>query len=114
MVVLSPQYGENTDVFSSFPVDGLHTWDMLLVIPLEFQEIKHQPLALPCFQSEYILVLKQINFNIWLHSMWLFHLHRTVNIQPFSPAFPLAEFMAEAFCWLFACSFKEKGINHFL
>ena len=33
MVVSSPQYGENTDVFSSFPVDGLHTWDMLLVIP---------------------------------------------------------------------------------
>ena len=43
-----------------------------------------------------------------------FHLHSTVNIQPFSPAFPLAEFMAEAFYWLFPCSFKEKGINHFL
>ena len=43
-----------------------------------------------------------------------FHLHSTVNIQPFSPAFPLVEFMAEAFYWLFPCSFKEKGINHFL
>ncbi len=43
-----------------------------------------------------------------------FYLHGTVNIQPFSPAFPLVEFMAEAFYWLFPCSFKEKGINHFL
>ena len=25
------------------------------------------------------------------HGMWLFHLHRTVNIRPFSPFFPLAE-----------------------
>ena len=32
----------------------------------------------------------------------------------FSPVFPLAGFMAEAFCWLFPCYFKEKGINHFL
>ena len=29
---------------------------------------------------------------LWLcHGMWLFHLHRTVNIQAFSPVFPLAE-----------------------
>ena len=32
----------------------------------------------------------------------------------FSPAFPLVEFMAEAFCRLFPCNFKEKGINPFL
>ena len=48
------------------------------------------------------------------HSVWWFHLHSTVKIQPFSPVFPLADFMAEAFCWLFPWNFKEKGINHFL
>ena len=32
----------------------------------------------------------------------------------FFPRFPLAEFMAEAFCWLFPWNFKEKGISHFL
>ena len=39
--------------------------------------------------------------------MWLFHFHSTVNIRPFSPVFPLAEFMAKAFCWPFLWSFKE-------
>jgi len=38
VVVLSPQYDENTDVFSIFPGDGLHAWGILLIIPLEFQE----------------------------------------------------------------------------
>ena len=34
----------------------------------------------------------------WLcSSMWLFHLHSAVKIQPFSPVFPLAEFMVKAF-----------------
>ncbi|WP_302552533.1 hypothetical protein [uncultured Bilophila sp.] len=32
----------------------------------------------------------------------------------FFPRFSLAEFMAEAFCWLFPWNFKEKGISHFL
>ncbi|WP_337431370.1 hypothetical protein [Bilophila sp.] len=32
----------------------------------------------------------------------------------FSPAFPLVEFMAEAFCRLSLWNFKEKSINHFL
>ena len=32
----------------------------------------------------------------------------------FSPAFPLAGFMAEAFCWLFPRNAIEKGINLFL
>ena len=55
-----------------------------------------------------------MNFQIWrCHSMCLPHPHSTVDIQPFSPVFPLADFMAEAFCWLFPWNFKEKGINHF-
>ena len=45
---------------------------------------------------------------------WLFHLHSMVKIQPFSPVFPLADFMAETFYWLFPWNFKEKGISHFL
>ena len=36
-------YTENIAFFSSFPADGLHDWGILLVTPLEFQEIKHQP-----------------------------------------------------------------------
>ena len=45
---------------------------------------------------------------------WLFHLHSMVKIQPFSPVFPLADFMAETFYWLFPWNFKEKGLSHFL
>ena len=55
-----------------------------------------------------------MNFQIWrCHSMCSLHPHSTVDIQPFSPVFPLADFMAEAFCWLFPWNFKEKSINHF-
>ena len=43
MVVLFQQDAENRDFFSSFSADGLHDGRTLLVIPLEFQEIKHQP-----------------------------------------------------------------------
>ena len=46
--------------------------------------------------------------------MWLFHLHKAVKNIAFFSVFPLAEFMAEAFCWLFPWNFKEKGISHFL
>ncbi|WP_302554740.1 hypothetical protein [uncultured Bilophila sp.] len=49
-----------------------------------------------------------------LSFMRLFHLHSTVKIQPFSPAFPSAESTAKAFCRLFLWIFKEKSINHFL
>ena len=45
---------------------------------------------------------------------WLFHLHSMVKIQPFSPVFPLADFMAETLYWLFPWNFKEKSISHFL
>ena len=48
------------------------------------------------------------------YSMWLFHLHSTVKIQPFSPVFPLAESLAKAFCRLFLWNFKGKSIRHFL
>ncbi len=44
--------------------------------------------------------------------MWLFHLCRAVKIQTFSPAFPSAESIAKAFCWLFIWNlwnFKEKA-----
>ena len=52
---------------------------------------------------------------IWpCQSMWLFHLHSAVKIQPFSPVFPLAESIAKAFCRLFLWNFKEKSINPFL
>ena len=47
-------------------------------------------------------------FLLDCHGMWLVHLHGTVNIQPFSPVFPLAKSTANAFCWLSPWSFKEK------
>ena len=43
MVALFQQYAEKRDFFSSFSADGLHDGGTLLVMPLEFQEIKHQP-----------------------------------------------------------------------
>ena len=48
------------------------------------------------------------------YSLWLFHLHSTVKIQPFSPVFPLAGAADKAFCRLSLWSFKEKSINRFL
>ena len=52
--------------------------------------------------------------NIWLYySIWLFHLHSAVKIQPFSPVFPLAGTTAKVFCRLSLWNFKEKSINHF-
>ena len=51
-------------------------------------------------------ILQQL---IWLcYSMWLFHLHSVVKIQPFSPVFPLADSTAKAFFWLSLWSFKKK------
>ena len=53
--------------------------------------------------------------KVWLcHSMWLFHLHSAVKIQPFSLVFPLAGSTAKAFYRLILWNFKEKSINHFL
>ena len=40
--------------------------------------------------------------------------HSAVKVRPFSPAFPLAEFLAKAFCRLFLWNFKEKSISPFL
>ena len=48
------------------------------------------------------------------YSLWLFHLHNAVKIQPFSLIFLLAEYRAKAFCRLSLWNFKEKSINHFL
>ena len=53
-------------------------------------------------------------FSDWIcHGMWLVHLHSTVNIQPFSPVFPLAGSTAKAFCRLSLWSFKEKASTIF-
>ena len=46
MVVPSPQYGENTAFFSSFPINGIHSQGILLFLPLEFQGKKHQPFSM--------------------------------------------------------------------
>ena len=50
----------------------------------------------------------------WLcYSLWLFHLHGAVKIQPFSPVFPMAGATAKTLCWLSLWNFKES-ISHFL
>ena len=53
-------------------------------------------------------------FNRICYSMWSFHLHSMVKIQPFSPVFSLEGTTAKAFYRLSLWSFKEKSINHFL
>ena len=56
MVVLFQQDAENRDFFSNFSADGLHDGRTLLVIPLEFQEIKHQPFPMAQPAGEYVLL----------------------------------------------------------
>ena len=46
---------KNTDFFSNFPLIGSMIWGILLAIPLEFQEIKHQPF--PMAQLGCVVVL---------------------------------------------------------
>ena len=48
------------------------------------------------------------------YSMWLFHLHSALKIQPFSPVFPLVGSAAKASFRLSIWNFKEKNINYFL
>ena len=67
-----------------------------------------------CWRMAWLSSLLAILLEWLCHSVWLFHLHSTVKRQPFSPVFPLAESIAEAFFWLFLWNFKEKSINHFL
>ena len=43
MVASSPQDNEKYGLFSGFLIGGIHDYGILLAIPLEFQEIKHQP-----------------------------------------------------------------------
>ena len=57
-------------------------------------------------------ILQQL---IWLcYSMWLFHLHSSVKIQPFSSVFPLVGSTAKAFYRLSLWSFKKKHQPFFM
>ena len=66
VVASSPQYGGNTDFFSVFSGGRLCGCGILLSIPLESQEIRHQPFSMirprPCrhFTHNYIKLLKNI------------------------------------------------------
>ena len=48
------------------------------------------------------------------YSLWLFHLHSVVKIQPFSPVFLLAESDSQGIFRLSLWNFKEKSISQFL
>ena len=122
-------------LFTRFSADGLHNWGILLVIPLELQGIKHQPF--PIIQpfvsyGEYTFLThslppghhtSSLSLSLSLsraraflrlcHSMWLFHIHRMVNIQIFYPLFPLAESIANVFFFVIPLEFQEKSINPF-
>ena len=45
MAVSASQYGENTAFSPVFPLGGLHGRGILLFIPLELQEKRHQPFS---------------------------------------------------------------------
>ena len=47
------------------------------------------------------------------YSLWLFHLHSAMKIQPFFPVFPLAGSTTKAFCRLSLWSFKKKSSTIF-
>ncbi len=65
----------------------------------------------PAFQLSEI---RNKYFRRLCYGIWLFYLHSTLKIQPFSPVFPLAGSTAKVFFRLSLWSFKEKSINHFL
>ena len=62
MVVLFQQNAEKRDFFSTCSADGLHDGGTLLVVPLEFQERKHQPF--PMTQPNYLTILSYKNISI--------------------------------------------------
>ena len=72
------------------------------------------PRSLPTSQNFYGRGRGGAFYKKLYHSMWLFHPHSAVKIQPFYPVFPVAESTADVFCRLFLWSCKEKSINHFL
>ena len=80
MVVSSPQHGEKRGCFFHFSVDGLYGWRILLVIPLEFWEIKHQPfpMAEPYF-------LGCVTENGWCLFPWSSKGINNKMPQPWSP-----------------------------
>ena len=58
MVVSSPQHAETTAFLSDFPIGGIHSQNILLVIPLELQK-KHQPFSMtqPRFNASDVNIL---------------------------------------------------------
>ena len=119
VVVLAPQYAEATDVFSSFFVDGLCVWSFTSYLfgisrkkastifynaALKFQTINPQNTS----------VMASANGKIrHCHSIWLFHLHSALKIQPFYPVFPLAESIAKTFFGVIPLELQGKNISHF-
>ncbi len=62
MIISSPQYNENTAFFSSLSVDGLHDWDILLVIPLKLQKTKYRSFHNTAILKDYT-ASKQLMFS---------------------------------------------------
>ena len=78
-------------------------WGVLLVVFWAFQKKR----------QSFVVAMPFPLYEKALSYMRLFHLHSTVKIQPFSPAFPSAESAAKAFGRLFLWDFKEKASTIF-
>ena len=124
MVISSPQYGKIEPFYPIFPFAESMTKVFCWLFLWGFNK-KHQlfyDTILVCnlcsLKSKYIKSAFLCKWNStfympclfsWLcYSMWLFHLHSAVKIQPFSLVFPLAGSTAKAFFWLSLWNFKKK------
>ena len=67
-------YDEKRGFFFNFLADGLHDWGILLSIPLEFQEIKHQPLPMA----------QPFRFGCVIGGIYRYSM---MKIRPFSPIY---------------------------
>ena len=78
VVISSPQHGENTAFFSSFSLGGLYGWDILLVIPFELQEIRHQPFSMI---QPFSILLRQNNHILWQSQIFIENVNVSASRQ---------------------------------
>ena len=115
-------------IFFSFSAGGPHDWGILLIISLEFQEIKHQPFSMTRFQvvssivynilkllncfSNYKKIVSIISNSYISNDDMSQKVIEKVNIS-FHPVFLLAESKAKAFYWLSLQTSRKKVLITF-
>ena len=116
MVILPPQHGENAAFLSSFPVVGIHSWGILLVIPLGLQGKKHRPFFMVQPKIKYQpfpIVQPRIKAEGPVRGRGCFISTVQWEHTVFSSLVPFMDFMAEAFCWLFLWASRKKASTIF-